>query len=134
MRSSIILLCVLLIAFSAGAQRIPENVKKAFIAAYPAATAVKWEKEKGNYEVGFAHKGQKMSVLYMVDGTVAETETSISVAALPAKARAYATARGSIKEAAKIVLANGVVRYEAEVKKQDLLFDEAGNFINEGKR
>jgi hypothetical protein len=131
MRSSIIVLvCTLLTAISVSAQRIPANLKKAFAAAYPAATSAKWEKEKGNFEVGFSLNGQKMSLLYLPDGKVAETETSISVEALPAKAKAYAAARGKITEAAKIILANGTVRYEAEVKKQDLFFDEAGNYIS----
>jgi hypothetical protein len=37
----------------------------------------------------------------------------------------------SVKEAAKITDANGIVTYEAEIKGMDLLFDNNGKFIKE---
>lgn len=109
----------------------PAAVKSAFSKSYVDATKVKWEKEDGKYEVSFNYKNQDMSVLYKTDGTVEETETKIGVSDLPAAAKKYASAKGNIKEAAKIVTANGTVQYEAEVNKKDLLFDEKGNFIKE---
>ena len=36
---------------------------------------------------------------------------------------------GKIKEAAKIVNADGTITYEAEVKKGDVMFDQNGNFL-----
>jgi len=109
----------------------PANLKAAFTKAYPGATKVKWEKEENVYEVAFDYKSHEMSVTYNADGSVAETETEIAVKDLPAAARKYAEAKGKIKEAAKIVLANGAIQYEAELKGKDLIFDEMGNFLKE---
>lgn len=110
---------------------VPAAIQSKFAKSYPAATKVKWEKEDAGYEASFKLKGMEISVLYSANGTLEETETEIKVSELPAKARTYAAAKGKIQEAAKIVLASGVVKYEAEVKDRDLLFDEKGNFLEE---
>jgi hypothetical protein len=110
---------------------IPAAAKSAFSKSYAGATKIKWEQEDGQYEVHFNYKKQEMSVLYNAAGTVVETETGIPVASLPAAAQKYASAKGKIKEASKIVSAAGSVQYEAEVGQKDLIFDEKGNFLKE---
>jgi len=131
---SIIKILVAALLCSAGAYaqtEVPQAIQAKFSKVYPSAKKVKWEEEKGKYEVSFSHNGKEMSALYSAAGVLEETETEIPVAELPEKARTYAAAKGKIKEAAKIVLASGVVKYEAEVKDRDLLFDEKGNFLEE---
>ncbi|MBS1771351.1 MAG: PepSY-like domain-containing protein [Bacteroidetes bacterium] len=113
------------------AQNTPQAVKDAFKKAYSGATKVKWDKEEAQYEATFHYKNQEMSVLYNADGSLAETETEISADALPAKAKQYASSKGKIKGAAKIVAPNGTTQYEAEMKSKDLIFDDQGNFIKE---
>ena len=59
-----------------------------------------------------------------------ETETSMNVKNLPKNIISYVAQKkyGTIKEAAKIVKADGSIIYEAEVKSGDLVFDHNGNF------
>jgi hypothetical protein len=135
MKSTIkIMVAALLCSTCALAQKeVPAAAKANFSKSYPGVHKVKWDKEEGKYEASFKQNGKKMSVLYTVAGTPEETETAISVAELPAAARTYAAGKGKIKEAAKIVSATGVVKYEAEVKGADLLFDADGKFLEEKK-
>lgn len=114
----------------------PAAAKEAFVKAYPAASKVKWEKEDGNYEVNFVKDGKKMSAVYDSKGVLKETETAISVSELPAAATEYIKQHykgAAVKEAAKITNAAGVVTYEAEVNKKDVIFDANGKFIKEAK-
>lgn len=113
-----------------GNPKIPVNVEKAFGKSHPNVKA-KWEKEDGKYEAAFKENGHKMSQLFSADGTLEETEIEIPIQQLPATASQYIKQHqlGTIKEAAKITTADGSIRYEAEVKSGDVLFDTKGNFI-----
>ena len=111
---------------------VPAAAKATLARLYPGVKNAKWEKEDGNYEVGFKNQGKQLSLVIDAKGTVLETETTIATSALPESVRAYVSQhhRGkSIKEAAEIVDAKGRKRYEAEVGGKDLLFDEKGAFI-----
>ena len=111
---------------------VPAAAKAALTRLYPGVKNAKWEKEDGNYEVGFTHQGKQLSLVIDAKGTVLETETTIAVSALPEPVRSYITkhrAGKSIKEAAEIVDAQGRKKYEAQVGGKDLLFDEKGTFI-----
>ncbi len=109
---------------------VPLVVKEAFQKQYPGVMA-KWDKENGKYEADFKQGTTKISVLYNANGKVEETETKIMVSELPAKASAYVASHkmGEIKDASKIVKADGTVEYEAEVKSGDLIFNSNGEFI-----
>jgi hypothetical protein len=110
-------------------------VKASFNKAYPGITG-NWEKEKGNYEVGFKHANQTMSLLIDSRGNILETETDMSARLLPASILSYMRShyRGNkITEAAKIVKADGQVTYEAEIKGKDVLFDSNGKFLKTEK-
>lgn len=107
----------------------PVAVKSAITRLYPTAKNVKFEKEEGGYEASFKHNGKSMSVVLDAKGTVKETETEIAASALPASIRDYVAKQmpgKKIKEAAEIVDANGIKKYEAEVGGKDLMFDTAG--------
>ena len=136
-----ILMAVSLISGGAFAQHtqdkdIPAIVKSAFQKAHPDAKGVKWEKEGDNFEAEFEHGKVEQSVVLNAQGNILETEVEIAVAELPQKAREYVAAHykgQSVKEAAKITDAKGMVTYEAEIKGKDLLFDAAGTFLKETK-
>ncbi|MFI5150217.1 MAG: PepSY-like domain-containing protein [Bacteroidia bacterium] len=115
---------------------IPVAVKATFAKLYPGMKADKWEKEKGNYEVAFKKENTKMSLLIDPAGNLQETETAINISELPKSVTDYIAknkAGKKIKDAAKIVDTKGVMTYEAEVDKMDLLFDKDGKFIKESK-
>jgi|SRR5580704_10987513 hypothetical protein len=127
-----------LISISAAGQRIkaadvPAAVKTALQSKYPSATAVSWEKEKGNYEANWGGtSGEDHSVLFTPAGTFVEQVEAMPVAQLPAGVTAYVHTHypgAKITEAGKVTDAEGRTRYEAEVKGKDLLFDEKGNFL-----
>jgi len=120
---------------SISAKRVPGAVKSALTKKYPQATKVTWEKENGNYEANWGGKsGEDMAVQFSPDGKFVEQTKAIAVSALPksvvdgVKAK-YPAAK--IKEAGYVTMADGSVRYEAEVKGKDMLFDKSGAFISE---
>lgn len=108
----------------------PVVVQNAFKKDYPQVKKVKWDDEHGTYEAEFKLGNKDMSVTYSAAGMKEETETSLNVKDLPKNISSYVAQKkyGTIKEAAKIVKADGSVIYEAEVMKGDLLFDHNGNF------
>ncbi|SDD83043.1 PepSY-like domain-containing protein [Pedobacter soli] len=109
------------------AAKVPAEVQGAFAKLYPGVKA-NWEMEKKDYEAGFTFNGKATSVVFNAKGLLLETETAIKPGELPAPV--LAKLKGSkIAEAAKIMKADGSVRYEAEVKGKDLLFDLNGNQV-----
>lgn len=134
--SSLLLSTGMFFALNSNAQKltasdVPAGVKAAFEKEHP-GVAGKWEKEKANYEVSFKQENKAMSCVIDEQGTILETETDIAVSKLPASVLKYVSTHykgAKIKEGARIVKANGEVNYEAEVGKQDLVFDEHGKFI-----
>lgn len=139
-KTLIIAIMPIVVGLSAGAQKldtskVPAAVKTAFTKQHPGLTA-KWEKENGQFEAGFKQNGQIMSVLYLANGTMTETEVDIKVSDLPIAVSKYVKEYykgATIKEAAKITKADGTVHYEAEVNKMDVLFDVNGRFLKEVK-
>jgi len=135
-----ILSAILIIIFPACAQKlkesqVPASVTGAFKKQFPNTNAT-WEKEGMNYEVNFKHDGKTMSSVIDANGSILETETDMATADLPAAIRTYVKehySNASIKEAAKIVKANGEVTYEALVKGKDVIFDANGKFLKEEK-
>lgn len=141
MKHVIMMMAASLMTGSAFAQKmqdkdIPAVVKSAFQKAQPDAKEVKWEKEGDNFEAEFEHGKTEQSVVLNAQGNILETEVEIAVAELPQKAKDYVATNykgQSLKEAAKITDAKGVVTYEAEIKGKDLIFDAAGTFLKEIK-
>lgn len=112
---------------------VPPAVKAKFISLYPAKPDVKWEKEKNNYEAEFKQNKMEVSVLFEATGTIVQTETEISVSALPKAVIDYVSKNlpgKKIEEAVKITGAKGKITYEVEVGKADYLFDETGKFVS----
>ncbi|OIR07633.1 hypothetical protein GALL_102960 [mine drainage metagenome] len=130
---------LLLIVFNLHAQNkstIPEVVKTSFAKIFSNSTNVKWGKEDKNYEADFMQDGKKMSALFDASGKLKETERSITINELPAKAIPYFNQHYknvAIKETAKITKASGEINFEIGTKGEDILFDATGNFIKEVK-
>ncbi len=115
---------------------VPATVKSAFAKQYAAVKVVNWEMEDGKYEAGFDLNKVKTSVLIDPKGNITETESKIAVSALPKTVTDYCVknyADKKIAEASKIVDAKGVITYEAEINKKDVLFDSEGKFIKESQ-
>lgn len=112
---------------------VPAVVKSALMKKYPDATKVSWEKENGNYEANWGGKyGEDNAAQFTPGGAFVEIEKAISINELPASAKSYVNEHekgATIKEAARIIDANGKTSYEAEVKGKDLIFDENGNYL-----
>lgn len=141
MKKTILLLAIGFTAITANAQKmkeadVPASVKITFTKTYPSTKVKQWEKENGNYEAAFAYNKKEMSVLIDPSGNITETETEIAVSELSKTIADYCAmnyAGKKIKEASKIVDTKGVVTYEAEIDKMDVLFDANGKFIKETK-
>ncbi len=115
------------------ASKVPAAVKVSFVKKYPGLTT-KWEKEDGKYEASFKQNGNTMSAMFEPNGTFTESETEIKVSELPASIAAYVKEHykgKTIKGAAKITSADGVVSYEAVVNGKDVMFDANGKFLKQ---
>ena len=114
---------------------VPASVKSALVQKYPAAGSAKvsWEKEKGNYEANWGGRsGEDMSVQFTPDGTFIEEVKAISPSDLPTGVTAYLKAHYAgvtIREAGIVTDAKGNIRYEAEVKGKDMVFEKDGTPI-----
>lgn len=117
------------------AAAVPAAAKSSFEKQYP-HTEAKWEKEHGNYEVNFKKDGNQMSVVIDAKGMILETETDIAINLLPENVSSYLKTHykgAKVKEAAKIVKADGSIMYEGEVNGKDVMFDSNGKFLKEAK-
>jgi hypothetical protein len=131
---------LLLVAIAACSQsvkkvNVPENVKAKVASLYPKVSP-EWEMEDANYEASFTRDNVETSVILSPDGNILQTETTWDVASLPPAVSEFVSSQlggKKIETAEKIVDANGMVTYEAEVDHTDYLFDENGNFKSKEK-
>ena len=115
-------------------ENVPAAIKLSFEKHFPNAKEVEWEKEGANYEAEFKWKEAGHSMVMDTQGNLLETELEIKVDELPEAARKYIAEKypnQKIKEAARITLQNGAVKYEAEINGKDVMFNGNGNFIQE---
>ena len=133
---NIFLFCFIFVAISGvsaqklRSSKIPAAVKTAFATAQPSVKKVNWSKEDANFEAGFDNaQGKDMSVVITPTGEILETELEITFAELPQAAQTALKGK-KVSETAKITDAKGNVKYEAEVRGKDLLFDMNGVRMN----
>jgi hypothetical protein len=141
-------LCTGLSAQKLKEAQVPAAVKEAFAKQFPNVKDTDWEKEGQNYEAEFEVKRVNMesgksvkpnvekSAVFDASGQLLQVEEEIPVSQLPAGVRDYVTKTLSgkkIAEAAKITDTKGTVTYEAEVAKEDYIFDSNGNFLSKEK-
>ncbi|MCE1190407.1 MAG: hypothetical protein LWX56_14860 [Ignavibacteria bacterium] len=115
-------------------EKIPNEVSRAFMQAYPNVKGVKWDKEESNFEANFSLNGKKMAVVYNCAGKCIEIEESISLNEIPQIIinNVHSLYKNwTITELAKITRANKTVLFEVQITQKrhskELLFDELGN-------
>ena len=100
--------------------KVPVPVKEAFAKKFPAATDVKYEMEKKDYEVTFKDKGVGMSANFNSKGEWLETKTIMIESDLPKEVLTSVATNFvgySITEITKVEGANNVLNYEMNLKK-----------------
>jgi hypothetical protein len=112
---------------------VPKTILKTFNSNFKNTKVEKWDKEKdGGYEAEFDHNGIETSATFSADGKLRETEQEVEKSALPAGISDYVSKNHpgkDMQETAKITTSEGIVMYEVEIDKKDLMFDDKGNFI-----
>ena len=106
--------------------KVPAPVKQAFAKKFPAATDVKYEMEKKDYEINFKDKGVEMSANFDATGKWLETETEIKQSDMPKEVSASIAknfAGFKISEVAKTETPDKGLIYEMDLKK-----DKEGRF------
>lgn len=134
--SLLLIAAVITVSAQKAGTEVPAAVKAAFEKAHPNAQHVKWSREDQDYEAEFDQDGQEMSVMVDAAGAIKETEVELKVNMLPNPIHEYVASKypgKKIKEGCKITMADGAVKYEAEVggEEGDLLFDSQGHFIGQ---
>ena len=112
---------------------IPKGIIETFNANFKGSTVESWDKENdGGYEAEFDLNGVETSATFSSDGKLIETEQEIEESALPTAISEYLKTNyssKSIDEVAKITTGEGIIKYEVEIEKTDLIFDEKGNLF-----
>lgn len=136
MKTHILTAVIALIVFASCTQKanesdIPKGIIETFNSNFKGSTVESWEKENdGGYEAEFDLNGVETSATFSADGLLIETEQEIEESALPSTISDYLNinyAGKSIDEVAKITTGEGIVKYEVEIEKTDLIFDDKGN-------
>ena len=116
--------------------KVPALVKQAFAKKFPAATDVKYEIEKKDYEINFKEKGVEMSANFDATGKWLETETEIKKSDLPKEVSASEAKNFTgfrISEVAKVETPDKELIYEIEIKKgkerNEIQFSPKGDIL-----
>lgn len=117
-------------------EKVPAPVKQAFAKKFPAATDIKYEMEKKDYEINFKDKGIEMSANFDASGKWLETETEIKESALPKEVTASAVknfAGFKISEVAKVETPDKGLCYEMDFMKDkegyEVQFNPKGDIL-----
>jgi hypothetical protein len=100
--------------------KVPAPVKQAFSKKFPAATDVKYEMEKNDFEITFKEKGIEKSANFDATGKWLETETEFKAIDLPKEVTASVAKNFSgykISEIAKVETPDKGQIYEMDLKK-----------------
>lgn len=136
MKTHILIPVIALIVFASCTQKaneadIPKGIIETFNLNFKGSTVESWDKEKdGGYEAEFDLNGVETSATFSAEGQLIETEQEIEESALPSPVSSYLKINHSgksIDEVAKITTGEGIVKYEVEIEKTDLIFDDKGN-------
>jgi hypothetical protein len=116
--------------------KVPAAVKQAFAKKFPAATDIKYEMEKKDYEISFKDKGVEMSANFDAAGKWLETETELNESDLPKEVSASVAKNFAGFKISGIARTetpvNGVI-YEMDLKKgtegYEVEFSAKGNIL-----
>ena len=105
-------------------EKVPAPVKEAFAKKFPAATDVKYEMEKKDYEITFKDKGVGMSANFNSTGEWLETETVMIESDLPKEVLTSVATNFVgflITDIAKVEGPDKVLNYEMNLKRAPLV-------------
>ena len=134
---------IVLILVSCSAQEepiVPQSVKTAFTAKFPAATDVDWEDDKDVFEAEFDFEGKKMSANFSKSGSWLETEHEVEKDELPSHISTSVADLypGFEIEEVEMIETPDMKGYEIDIEKdgesKQLVFDSNGRFIKEKAR
>ena len=114
---------------------VPAIVKKANMGKYPESKMhhITWEKENGNYEANWGGKdGEANYVQYTPSGKFIEIVKEIPTKDLPKGILSYVKVHyksPKFGDVGKVLDAQGKTSYEVEINRNDVIFDENGNFV-----
>ena len=101
-------------------EKVPPAVKEAFAKKFPAATFIRYQMEKNDYEVSFKDNGVGMSANFNSSGEWLETETVMIESDLPKEVLTSVATNFvgfMITEITKVEGPNKVLNYEMNLKK-----------------
>jgi hypothetical protein len=120
---------------------VPQVVQDAFVAKFPAATAVSWEMEADAlYEVEYKIKATAMSAVFAADGSWQASERRLKVRGLPQAVRdaiASQFAAFEIEEAEQVERLGEAMVYEVALEHEatgavvEATFDVAGSLLQQ---
>jgi peptide methionine sulfoxide reductase MsrA len=120
-------------AQSLSSNDVPAAVSKAFTRANPKVENVEWNQVGNNYyKANFVSEDKKKSVTYSAKGKLMETESEISVSALPTETLKYINENYKsdfVKQSWKLTSSNGKVKYNVKLQTVELNFDSKGEFV-----
>ncbi len=116
------------------AEKVPAPAKSAFEKTHPGITDVKWEKEKGNFEVNFTEGNSKITAVYNDKGELMETEYAMEVNRMQRPISQYIEqhyAGEKIKEFNRVDKPGFPPNYEVVVGGKEVTFGPNGQFVKE---
>jgi hypothetical protein len=124
-------------------QNLPDEIKTAFLTAYPNAENARWSRESnGNYEADFRVQKSKCSAVYTSEGNLVEAEIAVKWVEVPIAVRQTVLLQFKgykVKESEKKILPDQADKnfYEVELQKGgeklEVLLSETGEIIKQEK-
>ena len=121
--------------------KVPKNVRQAFVRQFPAARAVKCQSDNMDYQISFLDQGKECSAMFNEAGKLLETQKEIIPAGLP-KEVSSSVAKNFPGYAIMIIVRRDAydkgVCYEMDLKKDDagysVRFSDKGEILQKVAR
>lgn len=141
MRNCLLLLLLFSMTGTLHAQLIPEDQVPALIRStlakkHPDARNLEWERAEPYYEAIFTLNKTHRAIKFDTQGRVAETEVGMPVSKIPAPIARYMKTHypaERIQAAETVTKADGTKSYEIRITGMEVVFDNAGKFLEEEK-
>lgn len=112
---------------------VPAAVTKTFNKTHPKVDTVQWSKTGNAFKASYQVNAKNMAVTYTALGKLKETETQISVAALPTPVLKYISEnypKDIVKWSSSVTNDKGKLIYAVKIQGKDLAFDSNGKIIS----
>ena len=124
--SAVLLICFMGFTQTITPDKVPQAIKESFAKKFPAATNIKYEMEKKDYEMSFKDKGVGMSANFNSAGEWLETETIMIESDLPKDVLTSVATNFvgfMITDIAKVEGPDKVLNYEMNLKKDKVGYE-----------